>query len=134
MKPAGPERDKRIAELRSGELADPMSKCIARSLDRCPQEAKEEQCPGDCRLLKLNYKLYSTDISAAMELLPDHFEITVFKSDTFGFCACVTFYKEGPSWSGTRTKLAIFEGEYKSKKEWAIADAISGAWLKGGQK
>lgn len=71
MKPPGPERDKKIAELRGSKLADPMNKCIARSLDRCPQEAREEQCPDDCRFLKSNYDPYSTSIVHALDLLDE---------------------------------------------------------------
>ena len=128
MIPVGPERDKMIAELKGIVSCDKYKHFHGNGFVK-------GNCDHDNCMPDFYYpRKYSTDTTWAMKLLPDHFEITVFKSDTLGFCACVTFYKEGPSWSGIRTKLAIFESDYKSKKEWAIADAISGAWLKGAQK
>ena len=124
MTPPGPERNREIAELRGGELADPMSKCIARQLDRCPAEPLDDDCPDNCSFLKDNHKPYSTDIAAAMELkLPGaHYEIKMDRSPDECWTASMRVY--------FYPHVIEFKSDCHRTEAAAIADARTGAWLK----
>ena len=124
MEKSGPERDKRIAKLK-GDVPNDGGQCYWFAM-----KIKMPSC-GRCHECNEfeNWESYSTKITSASTLLPDHFELSSFKSNELGHCAHMKIYKEGPTWTGSRTVLASHESEHHETKEAAIADAVSGAWL-----
>jgi hypothetical protein len=132
ISPAGPERDKQIAELRGDTYQHKNCAIGPQDLSDCPDYVgtveAEPLCPDNCEhnVYYGNPKTYSTDISCAMEL--DLWPIFAISFRFDGAVIALNLGNDGIieyvapiSWKvGKRTRT---QGEI-------MADAISGAWLK----
>jgi len=127
---AGPERDRQVAEIRGDDFE---CGCTLGATGRCPaddiQGFSEDDCMDDCKYMKPNIKPYSTDISAAMELLPELIEagylINVQQNLSRDATSSTAIYNtQIVMQSGGKDAVAV------------ISDTISGAYLKlkGGSK
>jgi hypothetical protein len=133
MKPAGAERDRDIAEVRGDEV---FIECHHDLIPcDCIWEPTKTEClmdsPETCRDRQIYPPLpYSTDISCAMELweeMHNSWQTSTWVIDT----KC--WEETGHCWAKVRQWWKEIEHEsqrkHKSLSE-AMADAISGAWLK----